>query len=94
MGGVGRTVGEFDVELTVDGSTFILPVAVAIEPGADGRSIWIRIYHSHWPLLGHHEVRPPVLCRDPSVRESDIVGDYQAALAAGDADQNYRDLRT
>ncbi len=85
--GAGRTVGEYDVELTVDGSTFVLPVAVAVEPGADGRTAWIRIYHSHWPLLGHHVVRPPLLARDPSVRESDIVGEYQAALAAGDADR-------
>jgi hypothetical protein len=82
--GAGRTVGEFDVELTVEGSTFILPLAVAVEPGADGRG-WIRIYHSQWPLIGHHVVRPPLLARDPSVRESDVVGDYQAALAAGDA---------
>ncbi|HYN68607.1 MAG TPA: nuclear transport factor 2 family protein [Candidatus Eisenbacteria bacterium] len=85
--GVGRTVAEFDVELTVDESTFVLPVAVAIEPGADSRSVWIRIYHSHWPLLGHHVVRPPLLPGDPAIRESDIVGEYQSALAAGDADR-------
>jgi hypothetical protein len=85
----GRTVGEFDVELTDDGTTIILPLAVAIETTGDPdtRSVWIRIYHSHWPLLGHHIVRPPLLARDPSVRESDIVGEYQAALAAGDADR-------
>ena len=62
-------------------------MAVAAEPSADRRSCWIRIYHSHWPLLGHHVVRPPLLERDPSVRESDIVGEYQAALAAGDAER-------
>ena len=29
----------------------------------------------------------PLLSRDPNVRESDIVGEYQAALAAGDTDR-------
>jgi hypothetical protein len=82
-----RTIGEFDVHLTQAGERFILPVAIAIEPSADRRSCWIRIYHSHWPILGHHIVRPPLLERDPSVRESDIVGEYQAALAAGDAER-------
>lgn len=81
----GRTVGEFEVELTEDHRTFSLPVAIAVEPGAARRDQWIRIYHSQWPLLGHHVVRPPLLARDPSVRESDVVGEYQAALAAGDA---------
>jgi hypothetical protein len=30
-------------------------------------------------------VRPPLLERDPLAREADVVGAYQAALAAGDA---------
>lgn len=85
--GTGRTVGEYDLALTADGSTFILPVAAAVETDTGARSAWIRIYHSHWPLLGHHVVRAPLLARDPSVRESDVVGEYQSALAAGDADR-------
>ena len=48
--------------------------------------MWVRVYHSQWPLLGHHVVRPPLLAKDPAVRESDVVGDYQRALAAGDAE--------
>lgn len=84
--GTNRIVGEFDLELTKDGRTFALPVAVVVEPDAAKQSVWIRIYHSQWPLLGHHVVRPPLLGRDPSVVESDVVGEYQAALAAGDAD--------
>lgn len=80
-----RVVGEFEVELTEDRRTFSLPVAIMVESGASSRDIWIRIYHSQWPLLGHHLVRPPLLSMDPSVRESDVVGEYQAALAAGDA---------
>jgi hypothetical protein len=82
-----RTVAEFEVELTLDHRTVSLPVAIAVEPGAERQQLWVRIYHSQWQLLGHHVVRPPLLPRDPSVRESDVVGEYQAALAAGDAER-------
>ena len=82
--GRDRVVGEFDLELTDRGNAFVLPVAVVVEPDPAERSVWIRIYHSQWPLLGHHRVRGPLLARDPSARESDVVGEYQAALAAGD----------
>jgi hypothetical protein len=80
-----RSVGEFDVELTEAGRRLVLPVAVVIESDPGARTVHIRVYHSQWPLLGHHVIRPPLLPRDPAVRESDIVGRYQAALAAGDA---------
>jgi hypothetical protein len=85
--GSTRIVGEFDLELTKDGRTFALPVAVVVEPDDTNRSVWIRTYHSQWPLLGHHVIRPPLLHKDPSATESDVVGEYQAALAAGDADR-------
>ncbi len=83
--GPTRVIGEFELELVDGGRAFALPVAVVVEPGATTRSVWLRIYHSQWPLLGHHVVRPPLLAMDPAVRESDVVGDYQRALAAGDA---------
>lgn len=83
--GSARVVGEFDLELTEGERTFILPVAVVAEPDPGRHSIWIRTYHSQWPLLGRHVVRSPLLPRDPEARESDVVGEYQAALAAGDA---------
>ena len=85
--GTSRVVGEFELELTDGGRIFVLPVAVVVEPDPGRRSVWIRVYHSLWPLLGHHVVRPPLLDRDPSVVESDVVGEYQAALAAGDAER-------
>ncbi len=85
--GADRVVGEFDLTLTEDGRTFVLPIAVVVEPDPDRRAVWIRTYHSQWPLLGRHQVRPPLLPKDPSVRESDVVGEYQSALAAGDADR-------
>lgn len=83
--GPSRVVGEFDLELTKDGQMFVLPVAVVVEPDRAKHGVWIRIYHSQWPLLGHHVVRPPLLGRDPAVTEGDVVGEYQAALSAGDA---------
>jgi hypothetical protein len=83
--GRARSVGEFDLELTEAGRTFVLPVAVVVEPDPGHQAVRIRVYHSQWPLLGHHVLRPTLLQRDPAVHESDVVGGYQAALAAGDA---------
>jgi hypothetical protein len=85
--GEGRVVGEFEVDLTQDGRSVSLPVAVVVEPDADAGQLSVRVYHSQWPLLGHHVIRPPLLSRDPNVRESDVVGEYQSALAAGDTDR-------
>lgn len=84
--GRDRVVGEFDLSLVQDGRSFVLPVAIVVEPDRSRASVWIRTYHSQWPLLGRHVVRPPLLARDPDARESDVVGRYQAALAIGDAD--------
>ena len=44
------------------------------------------MYFSSWPLTGRHANRPPLLQPDPKLRESDVVADYQRALAAGDVD--------
>jgi hypothetical protein len=85
--GRDRVVGEFELTLTQDDRTFVLPIGVVVEPDPIARSVWIRTYHSQWPLLGHHLVRPPLLARDPDAQESDVVGEYQAALAAGAADR-------
>jgi hypothetical protein len=83
--GSTRVVGEFEVDLTEGDRAYVLPIGVVVEPSKEARSVWIRIYHSQWPLLGHHVVRPPLLERDPTAHESDVVGAYQTALAAGDA---------
>jgi hypothetical protein len=82
-----RTVGEFEVDLTQGDRSFTLPVAVMVDTGAGPDRPWIRVYHSQWPLLGQHVRRSPLLDKDPSVRESDIVGEYQAALASGDVER-------
>lgn len=80
--GVEEVVFHLDGELgTVD-----LPVAVAADRQPDGRIDELRIYYSTWPLTGRHANRPPVLQPNPELREPDVVGNYQRALAAGDLD--------
>jgi hypothetical protein len=83
--GATRVVGEFEVDLVQDGRSFTLPLAVVVEPDPRRDSVAIRSYHSHWPLLGRHIVRPPLLPVDPAAVEADVVGEYQAALRSGDA---------
>jgi hypothetical protein len=62
-----------------------LPIAVVGDHAA-GKLSAIRVYHSLWPLEGAHRVRPPLLQRDPSLLATDVVAEYQRALAAGDVD--------
>jgi hypothetical protein len=69
-----------------DGGRVDLPFAMVADHRSRGRLDEVRIYFSSWPRTGRHTTRPPVLQRDPDVRESDVVGEYQRALAAGDAD--------
>jgi hypothetical protein len=75
-----------EVVLHLDGQSgrIELPVAVVADLRRDGRIEEVRIYFSNWPLAGRHASRPPVLQGDPRLHESDVVGDYQRALAAGD----------
>jgi hypothetical protein len=76
------------VVLHVDGQNgrVDLPVAIVADLRPDGGIDELRIYFSNWPLAGRHANRPPLLQPDPELRESDVVGDYQSALAAGDVD--------
>jgi hypothetical protein len=63
-----------------------LPFAIVADRRSGGRIDELRIYYSSWPLTLRHANRPPLLQRDPALRESDVVGEYQRALAAGDVD--------
>jgi SnoaL-like protein len=63
-----------------------LPVAIVADHRSDGRIDELRIYSSSWPLSGRHANRPPLLQADVDLRASDIVAEYQSALAAGDVD--------
>ena len=78
--------GFAEVVLHLDGETapVDLPVAVVSEKQSDGRILELRIYYSSWPLTGRHVNRPPLLQPDTEIRETDVVADYQRALAAGD----------
>jgi SnoaL-like domain len=77
-----------EVVLHLDGDTgpVDLPVAIVADRRSDGRIGELRIYYSSRPLTGRHANRPPLLQPDPELRESDVVAEYQGALAAGDVD--------
>ena len=77
-----------EVILHLDGETgrVDLPVAGVADRESDGRINEVRIYSSSWPLTGRHANRPPLLQPDPALRQSDVVAEYQRALAAGDVD--------
>ena len=80
--GCGEAVLHFDRRAGRAG----VPVAIVSDRQSDGRIDELRMYFSSWPITGRHANRPPLLQRDPDVRESDVVADYQRALAAGDVD--------
>jgi hypothetical protein len=77
-----------EVVLHLDAQTgrVALPVAIVADRQADGRIDELRIYSSSWPLSGRHANRPPLLQPDPELRQSDVVAEYQRALAAGALD--------
>jgi SnoaL-like protein len=81
----GRIVVELLAHLVQDGRRIDWPFAVVAEPSGDGQAIQFRSYYSQWPLTGRHHQRDPIL---PAGAEhpGDVVADYQAALAAGDAE--------
>jgi SnoaL-like domain len=77
-----------EVVLHLDGETgrVELPFAVVADHAADGPLDELRIYYGSRPLTGRHASRPCLLQPDPGLRAPDVVGEYQRALAAGDAD--------
>jgi hypothetical protein len=85
-----------EVVLHLDGQTgrVALPLALVADRQPDGRIDELRIYSSKWGLTGRHTHRPPLLQPDPELRESDVVAEYQRALAAGDVDARCSDSRS
>jgi SnoaL-like domain len=63
-----------------------LPVAIVADRVSEGRIDELRLYFSSWPLTGCHATRPPLLQSDPELAESDVVAEYQRALATGDVE--------
>jgi hypothetical protein len=82
----GRGVEELILCLDTDDGRIELPVAIASDHDERGRIVEQRLYFSSWPLTGGHAIRSPVLQPSPGLDETDVVGDYQRALAAGDID--------
>jgi ketosteroid isomerase-like protein len=80
----GRAVVELLAHLDGDGRKLAWPVAVVAE-SPDDLSVVFRTYCSQWPVDGRRHVRPPIL-GSGNAHPGDIVGRYQAALAAGDAE--------
>jgi ketosteroid isomerase-like protein len=80
----GRAVVEFLGHVTGDGGELAWPVAVVAE-SPDDLSVMFRTYCSQWPVDGRRHIRPPIL-KPGDAHPGDIVGRYQAALEAGDAE--------
>jgi hypothetical protein len=80
----GRAVVELLAHLADDGGELAWPVAVVAE-SPDDLSMVFRTYCSQWPVDGRRHLRPPVL-KPGGAHPGDIVGRYQAALEAGDAE--------
>jgi hypothetical protein len=79
-----RTVFESLLHLRLPDQKLALPVAVVGERAGNDQVHALRIYHSLWPLYGAHQMRAPLLARDPAAAVSDVVAEYQHALATGD----------
>jgi ketosteroid isomerase-like protein len=81
----GRAVVELLAHLTGDdGQQVSWPVAVVAE-SSDDRSVVFRTYCSQQPVDGRRHLRPPVLEPGAAVPDG-VIGLYQAALEAGDAE--------
>lgn len=79
-----RSVAEQELHLHLDdGRNVHLPTAVVAERLDAPRLERLTVYHSTWPLTGHHEVRRPVLEVDPDLVVPDVVGRYETALRQG-----------
>jgi hypothetical protein len=88
----GRAVVELLAQVDHNGTELAWPVAVVAE-SPDEESVVFRTYCSQWPVDERRHVRPPVLGPEPGpgpgpggTIPDDVVGRYQAALAAGDTE--------
>jgi ketosteroid isomerase-like protein len=80
----GRAVVELLAHLDHKGRELAWPVAVVAE-SPDDLSVVFRTYCSQWPVDERRHIRPPIL-KPGQDRPGDVVGRYQAALAAGDVE--------
>jgi hypothetical protein len=80
----GRAVVELLAHVDHNGQQLAWPVAVVAE-SPDDVSVVFRTYCSQWPLDEKRPVRPPILSSGDA-NFPDVVGRYQAGLAAGDTE--------
>jgi hypothetical protein len=79
-----RAVAEFLAHLAFDGRELAWPVAVVAE-SPDDRSVVFRSYFSQRAVDGQRHLRPAIF--EPGfAHPGDVVGRYQAAVVAGDAE--------
>lgn len=79
-----RAVVELLARMDHEGGQQPWPVAIVAE-SPDDRSVMFRTYCSQWPLDEQRHIRPPIL-KPGDIHPGDVVGRYQAALAAGDTE--------
>jgi hypothetical protein len=79
--GVEETVLTFDGEQ----GRIDVPIAIAADRDEEARILELRVYYGLWPITGRHAGRLPLLQPDPGLQAPDVVGEYLAALQAGDA---------
>jgi hypothetical protein len=77
-----RAVEECILHLEQGGTDIAPPVAVVGEAGTSALAR-IRVYHSMWPLMRSHWVRPPLLAECAGLVMPEVVQRYQTALAGG-----------
>jgi hypothetical protein len=81
-----RTVVEWVLHLVHEDRPVRLPVGVVGAHEGDAGLEAVRVYHSLWPLIGAHRVRPPILPAGKDVELRDVVARYQKALAVGNVE--------
>jgi len=80
----GRAAVELLAHFALEGVELAWPVAVVAE-SHDDSSVVFRTYCSQFPVDRRRHLRPPILGPGPA-ETGDVVGRYQAALEAGDAE--------
>jgi hypothetical protein len=81
-----RGVEETMISLDTERGRVELPVAVAADRDERSHIIELRVYFSTWATTGRHTSRRRLLQPDRDLHVPDVVGAYQRALAAGDAE--------
>jgi len=80
-----HAAAEYVLAITHDGSDIELPLHLVAELDGDKISA-LRAYHSTYPLTGEHIIREPLVSPNHDLVPGAPVDQYEAGMAAGDAD--------